>query len=218
MRRCAKSSCSRETVIAVEHALLRRQIHHAREAPVLGLLRGAQVVVLALEDGGRIGHRGIEPALVERVPEVVVVRDVAARAAARVVVEAMPEPAQRRDRARAHVQARERVGVRRRERQQGGEVRRVPVAVDVGGAEPDRPAEDEARGHARADDDDLGVGAGPRTGDAIGAPVRRADDEASRVDARGEAEKDPQAARQALRRPRNARVQRVHALTPAPGG
>ncbi len=100
--------------------------------PVFARLRAREVVVALGEQRGRIGHRPVEPRLVEAVAEVVVGVDVAPRARLRVAVqpvaELLPEPHQRA--VLEHL--RDQLVVDAEQFEKARQVRRLPLAAQIG--------------------------------------------------------------------------------------
>ena len=70
--------------MAFKKALIERALgaELGQDAPVLAQLGGLQALIGAGEDGGRVGHRRVEPQAIEIVAQVVVGLDVAPGAAA----------------------------------------------------------------------------------------------------------------------------------------
>ena len=115
----------------LEHALARLHAAFVQRAPHLGPLRLRQVTAqVALEPGGRVAHRLVQPQLVERVAQVVVGMDVLAAAAARVAVQQVLDAVQQRAPPAAVDGRFDRLAVGDEDLQQFHQVGRAPVLVD----------------------------------------------------------------------------------------
>jgi hypothetical protein len=149
MRACAKSRCS---LLMVSPTTLTPKVLAAYSAKIDGFGEAAIFVVLGcgevrravLEQGGRIGHAGIEPRRIERVADVVVRIDVAAGLPPRVAVKPMPDELQRarerlRDEHRLHP-----VLIDAEQIEELRQIGRVPFAAQIGFCNPDVAAAQEA--------------------------------------------------------------------------
>ncbi len=73
--RCGMFDESTPTTPDLKHAVPGCQLKDLAESFVLPCLRGREILILGLEQGGRVRHRGVEPCRIEVVPEVVVIPD-----------------------------------------------------------------------------------------------------------------------------------------------
>ena len=117
----------------LEHMLPGLGAQALEDAAVLRVLGAGQAgVVVGTEEGTRVAHARVEPALVEGIAQVVVRHDVALAAAARVAVAPVAQARGQQARPGAVDGAAQRVAVVCQQCQQRRQVGRFPMAVEVG--------------------------------------------------------------------------------------
>jgi hypothetical protein len=122
----------------LQHAVTCLHARHAQCAAHLGVLGHAHVAArIALEPGGRIVHRVVQPQRVKRVAQVVVGMDVFLAVGARVAVEQVLDAVQQPPGPGAVDHAFDLLAVGDEKLEQVGEVRCGPVARDVAFGKPD---------------------------------------------------------------------------------
>ena len=163
----------------LEHRHARLQVHHPGQGGVFGLLRGLERGVRPLEPGRRIGHRGVEPGLVEGVAQVVMGVDVLLRSALAVAVAPMGQPVDRHHQPIAVEQAADVVVVLDQGLQQGGQMGAVPFAGHIGFREADVAGGQDAAGEAVVFDVQHAAGAGAGAVQHMGLAIGQVDGQAA---------------------------------------
>ncbi len=156
---------------------MRLEIELLGDDAIFVALGGRQLLIRRAEHRRRIRHRRIQPALVELVSQIVVVGDVAFRAASRVVVPRVPEAAHQGEQLAAARDMGQRRVVGASEFQQRRQVRRFPIPFHVGFGKADRAAQQQPPHRARMTDDQrrvrAGLGAGGVEDTAVGHGDRK---------------------------------------------
>ena len=144
----------------LQDMVVRAGVEQVQQAPVFAPLGRFQAVVAGREDGRGVGHRRVQPVPVEVVAQIIVERDVAPAAAARVGAQRVAHVGQRAQQRRAAQIAGHGVPVQRGQLDHLDHVGAVPVAVEIGPREAHAAAQHQPAGGAPAVDVQHRVGTG----------------------------------------------------------
>ena len=157
----------------LEHILARAHARAFGEQPIFARLRGGEIIVARREDGRRIGHRLVEPALVKGVAEIVMGVDVLPRAGTRVAIERMAEKLEHPLHEAPRHDLVDDLAVDAHELDERLEAWRLPFSLQIGFPEAELSGRQEAPREIVILDDELGLRARRAAIEMHLAPVRK---------------------------------------------